>query len=31
MSAKYYLDQEGLERLVDYINNGLSGKVSKGE
>ena len=31
MSAKYYLDQEGLERLVDYINNGLSGKVNKGE
>ena len=29
--AKYYLDQPGLERLVDYINNSLNNKVNVGE
>ena len=31
MSAKYYLDQEGLERLVEYINNSLEGKANIGD
>lgn len=31
MATKYYLDQEGLERLVDYIQNELGDKVSKGD
>ena len=31
MSAKYYLDEEGLERLVDYIQNELGNKVNKGD
>lgn len=28
---KYYLDQPGLERLVEYINNSLDRKVNVGE
>lgn len=28
MSAKYYLDKEGLERLVEYINNRLDRKLN---
>ena len=28
MAEKYYLDQEGLERLVQYINNALSAKAN---
>ena len=31
MATKYYLDQEGLERLVEYINNALSGKANIGD
>lgn len=27
MATKYYLDQEGLERLVNYINNALAQKA----
>ena len=28
---KYYLDQPGLERLVDYINNSLNNKANVGD
>ncbi|MBQ2173656.1 MAG: hypothetical protein II453_00815, partial [Alphaproteobacteria bacterium] len=28
MAEKYYLDQEGLERLVNYINDSLSAKAN---
>lgn len=31
MANKTYLDQEGLERLVQYINNALSGKANVGD
>ena len=31
MATKYYLDQPGLERLVDYINNSLSNKANVGD
>ena len=31
MSKKYYLDQEGLERLVEYINMSLENKANKGD
>ena len=31
MAAKYYLDQPGLERLVDYINNSLNSKANIGD
>lgn len=31
MATKYYLDQPGLERLVDYINNGLDRKMNIGD
>ena len=31
MANKYYLDQEGLERLVQYINDALSGKADSGD
>ena len=31
MATKYYLDQPGLERLVDYINNSLSNKANAGD
>ena len=31
MATKYYLDQPGLERLVDYINNSLSSKANVGD
>ena len=31
MATKYYLDQPGLERLVDYINNSLSNKANTGD
>lgn len=29
--TKYYLDEEGLERLVNYINDNLAGKVNVGD
>lgn len=29
--TKYYLDEEGLERLVSYINDNLAGKVNVGD
>ena len=31
MATKYYLDQPGLERLVDYINNSLNNKANVGD
>ena len=31
MATKYYLDQPGLERLVDYINNALGNKANVGD
>ena len=31
MATKYYLDQPGLERLVDYINNSLDNKANIGD
>ena len=31
MATKYYLDQPGLERLVEYINNALGNKADVGE
>ncbi len=31
MANKTYLDQEGLERLVQYINDALSGKANAGD
>ncbi len=31
MATKYYLDQPGLERLVDYINNALGNKANIGD
>ena len=31
MAEKYYLDQEGLERLVQYINNALSAKANSAD
>lgn len=31
MANKTYLDQEGLERLVQYINDALSGKANVGD
>ena len=31
MAIKYYLDQPGLERLVNYINNGLENKANVGD
>lgn len=31
MATKYYLDQPGLERLVDYINDSLSNKANVGD
>ena len=31
MATKYYLDQPGLERLVDYINNSLDNKANVGD
>lgn len=31
MATKYYLDQPGLERLVEYINNSLSNKANVGD
>lgn len=31
MADKYYLDQEGLERLVQYINNALSAKANSAD
>ena len=31
MAKKYYLDQPGLERLVDYINNSLNNKANVGD
>lgn len=29
--VKYYLDEDGLERLVNYINDNLAGKVNVGD
>ena len=31
MATKYYLDQPGLERLVDYINDALDNKANVGD
>ena len=31
MATKYYLDQPGLERLVEYINNALASKANVGD
>ena len=31
MADKTYLDQEGLERLVQYINDALRGKANAGD
>ena len=31
MATKYYLDQPGLERLVEYINNSLNNKANVGD
>lgn len=31
MATKYYLDQPGLERLVDYINDSLDDKANVGD
>lgn len=31
MATKYYLDQPGLERLVEYINSALSNKANAGD
>jgi len=31
MADKYYLDQEGLTRLVQYIHNELDGKANSGD
>ena len=31
MATKYYLDQEGVERLVSYLNSALDNKMDKGD
>lgn len=31
MAEKYYLDQEGLERLVQYINDSLASKANSSD